>query len=121
MGSDLCKGKRCLPTAGAQRINHTAIDIRWLPKTMTCLKNNQGRWRRNLMRARYAPMLSRHPKLGLGDRTLVSDCAATQPAPPGSSSYFLHILRTISTSLPPAIRPTTAEETLPPLMFASTM
>jgi len=44
-----------------------------------------------------------------------------QPPTPGSRPYFLHILRTISTSLPPAMRPTTAEVILPPEIVPSTM
>src|SRR5262249_25035248 len=44
-----------------------------------------------------------------------------QPVPPGSRPYFLHILRTISVSLPPAIKPTTAEVNLPPEIVPSTM
>ena len=39
----------------------------------------------------------------------------------GSRLYFLHLLRTISTSLPPATRTTTADDTVPPVTVAETI
>src|SRR4029077_6582642 len=54
-------------------------------------------------------------------RLMPRDGRRCQVASLGLRPYFAHILLTSAASLPPAMRPTTAEETLPPTTLASTM